>query len=131
MNKNYINSCLRWLANEIIPFYSNEKLPSTLRNKVDTFYESVSNAIDWYNLTKTDMLHLGFLNWEEHEHEDDTSGVWFIPAWLFYAIPEGITLTDKNNNQFTFYRNTAPTEVMYGCLTFGVTIDSPIFDEDI
>ena len=117
MNKKYIHSCLRWLANEVFPYYTSKELPDALQEKIATFYRSVSSSIDWYNLTRKDVQCLGFLNWDDADCDD---GVWFIPAWLFHAIPEGILLYDKNGNSFTFHSDMAPLDVMFGCLTFGV-----------
>ena len=123
MNKHYVNRCLRWLANELVPFYLNSDLPEELNLKIDSFYDCVSDSIDWYNMTLKDVQQLGFLNWEEDE-ESAKNGIWFIPTWLFCTIPEGIQLVDKNGNKFEFHKTTAPTDVMYGCLTFGVLLDS-------
>ena len=122
MNKTYINGCLRWLANEVMPFYSSGQLPDALTEKVDTFYRAVSSSIDWFNLTSSDMRKLGFLNCAETEEEVNDS-VWFIPQWLFPAIPEGILLYDKNNVSFVFHKATAPKDVFYGCLTFGILMN--------
>lgn len=121
MNKHYVNSCLRWLANELVPYYNNNSLPDTLITKIETFYRSVSSAIDWFNLTKKDVQRLGFLNWEDPDV--DQTPVWFIPSWLFHAIPEGIMLYDKNGDPFTFHSDAAPLDVMFGCLTFGVKVE--------
>ena len=121
MNRHYVNSCLRWLANEIVPFYNSKELPDQLIHKIDTFYRSVSSSIDWYNLTEKDVQRLGFLNWNDPDIDDNP--VWFIPSWLFHAIPEGITLFDKNGQPFTFHSDMAPLDVMFGCLTFGVKLE--------
>lgn len=118
MNKNYINGCLRWLVNELFPYYNTNSLPENFETKMSKFYDQIRSTVDWYNLTIKDVQRLGFLNWED----DPTDGVWFIPAWLFYAIPEGMTVWDKNNIAFEFHQIDAPKEVMYGCLTFGVYI---------
>lgn len=120
MNKNYVNSCLRWLANELVPFYNNGGLPKALMSKIDTFYTSVGDSFDWFNLSKEDVQRLGFLNWED---SDDNGGVWFIPSWLYPIIPEGMILYNKNGEKFEFTSQTAPREVMYGCLTFGVVLE--------
>ena len=129
MNKHYVNRCLRWLANELAPYYLNDALPQEVDKKFETFYDCVGNAIDWYNLTKNDVIRLGFMSWEEDDEAAD-KGVWFIPFWLFPAIPEGITLTDKDNNEFVFHKMTAPRDVMYGCLTFGITLGEEENDND-
>lgn len=116
MNRNYINGCLRWLINELFPYYNTNSLPENFEYKMSKFYDYIKDTIDWYNLTIKDVQSLGFLNWED----DSTKGVWFIPAWLFYAIPEGMTVWNKNNVPFEFHQSEASKEVMYGCLTFGV-----------
>ena len=130
MNKHYVNRCLRWLANELAPMYLNDMLPPEADKKFETFYDCVSNAIDWYNLTKSDVLKLGFMSWEEDDETSD-KGTWFIPFWLFPAIPEGITLIDKDNNQFEFHKLTASRDVMYGCLTFGIKLNEQGSDTDV
>lgn len=110
-----INSCLRWLANELQPFYDNSDLPVMLSSKIDVFYDSITSIVDWDNLDTDVLLQLGFLNWEE-----DDCGVWFIPKWLYYAIPEGQIVYDKNNKPFEFHKNTSSKETMFGCLEYGV-----------
>lgn len=124
MNKHYVNRCLRWLANELVHYYNEESLPQPLTTKIETFYRSISGAIDWFNLTTKDVQELGFLNWEDNDAEDKP--VWFIPSWLFHAIPEGIMLYDKNGEPFIFHANTAPLDVMFGCLTFGVKVGDDV-----
>lgn len=119
---NYINSCFRWTINELMPFYQDGLLPQELSDKIKIFYSSISSAIDWYNPTKEELLQLGFINWEDHTTNDDTSGVWFIPRWLFPIIPEGIVLCSKNGSKFEFHSRTASKEVMFGCLTYGLLI---------
>ena len=121
MNKHYVNRCLKWLANELVTFYLEEDLPEELSEKVDTFYDCIGKSIDWFSLTKKDVQRLGFLCWEEDDESAD-NGVWFIPNWLFPVIPDGIILFDKDGEPFEYHRATAPDEVMYGCLTFGVKI---------
>ena len=123
MNKNYINGCLRWLANELVSFYRTKTLPKAVMSKLNVFYESVEASIDWYRLSKQDLLTLGFLNWEEHETADDLYGVWFIPNWLFPVIPEGMTVYTSDGSSFLFNSEKAPTEVIYGCLTFGIILE--------
>ena len=127
MNKNYINGCLRWLANELAPYYDSEDLPENLRLKMSKFYQELNSSIDWYNLTKRDVQRLGFLNWED----DDSTGVWFIPCWLLPAIPEGMTLYDKNECQFEYHKSTACKDIMYGCLTFGIVLPPETWEEDL
>ena len=127
MNKHYVNSCLRWLANEIVPYFNSNELPEELMSKIATFYRSVSSAIDWLNLTKKDVQRLGFLNWND-ETDDSDDCVWFIPCWLFHAIPDGLRLYDKNGNAFIFKSDMAPLDAMFGCLTFGVKIKE---EEDV
>lgn len=129
MNKHYVNSCLRWLANEVVPYFNAKQLPDDLMSKIDTFYRSVSSAIDWFDLTKKDVQRLGFLNWED-DPEESSDSVWFIPSWLFHAIPEGLLLFDKNGEAFTFHSDSAPLDVMFGCLTFGVKIKEDNNDSD-
>ncbi len=126
MNKHYITSCLRWLANEIVPFYNNNELPEALKTKIDVFYKSVSNSIDWFNLEENDVQKLGFLNWDETPEEQ---GVWFIPTWLYHAIPEGMLVFDTKGQPFEFRSETAPKETMYGCLTFGVKLDQESYND--
>ena len=121
MNKNYVNRCLKWLANEIVVFYNNNTLPEELNVKIDTFYDCIKKSIDWFSLTKKDVQRLGFLCWEEDDESADT-GVWFIPNWLLPVIPEGLILYDKDGQPFEYHRVSAPDEVLYGCLTFGVKI---------
>ena len=118
MNKRYMNSCYRWLLNELIPYYNNEDLPTELKQRVSKFYESIDTTIDWFNLSAEDMLFLGFLNWEEQP----TSGVWFIPAWMFPIIPEGIVLYDIDGVSFEFNSKTASKESMFGCLKYGIML---------
>lgn len=118
LNKNYINSCLRWLANELVPFYKTRSLPRGVMDKLDTFYSSVSKSLDWYNITEQDMLNLGFLNWGDND--EDSVNVWFIPNWLSPIIPEGLTVYNTQGTPFDFDPKTASTEVLYGCLTFGI-----------
>lgn len=122
MNTNYINSCFRWLINELFPYYNLKKLPNDLMLKMDTFYDSVNKTFDWYNPSKTDLLKLGFINWEDHSVDDCTAGVWFIPCWLFPVIPEGMTLYDTSEKPFLFKKEEASKKTMYGCLTYGVKI---------
>lgn len=119
MNKHYINRCLRWLTNEITPFYIGDVLPEELHDKISTFYNCIRNSIDWFNLTKADVKNLGFLNWEEDE-DSMAAGVWFIPTWLFPAIPEGFRVTDKDGKSFAFHALSASQESMYGYLTYGI-----------
>lgn len=118
MNRGYVNRCLRWLANEMFPFYFDGELPKELEAKVDTFYKSIEGCIDWYNMTRKDLLRLGFLNLEEDE--DVTNSLWLIPTWLFPVIPEGMTVYDADKKPFAFFKNSAPQDVMYGCYTFGI-----------
>ena len=126
MNRHYINSCLRWLANELVPFYDANDLPEELMEKIDKFYKLLNNSVDWSNLTKKDLQRLGFLNW----NEDNDTGVWFIPHWLFFAIPEGMILWDKNEQPFKFFKSKAPTEVVFGCLPFGLMLSNNTEEED-
>lgn len=123
MNKNYINGCLRWLANELVPFYNSKTLPKSVMSKLNVFYESIEASIDWERFSRQDLLTLGFLNWEEHDTPDDLSGVWFIPHWLFPIIPDGMKVYTSDGESFFFDSETAPTEVLYGCLTFGIMIE--------
>ena len=118
MNRGYINRCLRWLANELFPFYFEGELPKDLQQKVDIFYKSVEGCIDWYNMTKKDLLRMGFLNLDEDD--EPSQSLWFIPTWLFPVIPEGMTVYDAEKKPFAFFKSTAPTDVMYGCYTFGI-----------
>ena len=124
MNTNYINACLRWLTNELFPYYLSRNLPEELLSKIDVFYSSISKTIDWYNLAKSDLLKLGFLNWDDESSNECTSATWFIPCWLFPLIPEGITLYDTSSKAFKFKSTEASTKSMYGCLTYGVKVTS-------
>lgn len=117
MNRGYVNRCLRWLVNEMFPYYENESLPVELSEKIDAFYNSISASIDWYNMTRKDLLRLGFINWDD---EEEQRGIWFIPHWLLPLIPEGLTVYDADKKPFEFSRKSCSKEVMYGCLTFGV-----------
>ena len=118
-NRGYINRCLRWLVNELYPFYSNNNLPHELNDKMEVFYDSIKDALDWDGMTRKDLLRLGFMNWDADD-DDCPSGVWFIPNWLFPAIPEGLTVYDANGRSCIFSSGTASTEIMYGCLTYGI-----------
>lgn len=121
MNKHYITNCLKWLVNEMTPFYQQKQLPEEFDAKVSRFYSCISSYVDWENLTYQDAKRLGLMSWEE---DDDLAkqGVWFIPMWLFPAIPDGTTMIDKDGNQFIFYAATVNKESMYGFLTFGVKL---------
>lgn len=122
INEPRINRYLQWLTNEFIMYHNDKTLPKDLCKKIDTFYQCLSNSIDWRCLTKEELYRLGFLNWGEDEQSID-SGVWFIPQWLFRTIPEGTQLYDKNGDPFIFHRADASKEIMYGCLTFGVKLN--------
>ena len=128
MNKHYINNCLRWLINEMAPFYQQGQLPEEFNKKVTKFYECVKNAIDWENLTYKDVKRLGLISWEEDE-DLAKDGVWFIPMWLYPAIPEGTPLFDKDGKVFNFCSNSANKDSMYGFLTFGVKIKEELTDD--
>lgn len=128
MNTKYINACLRWLVNELYPFYNSKTLPAELMSKIEIFYCSVSRDFDWTHPRKEELQALGFLNWEETNPEQ---GVWFIPQWLFPAIPEGTILYDKNKVPFEFKQKIAETETMFGCLSYGVIINTEVIDEQL
>ena len=118
MNNHYINSCFKWLANELIPYYNDKNLPVELQDKVTTFYQSLNKSIDWFNLDPKQMLSLGFLNWEE----EPNNGIWFIPAWLFPIIPDGMILYNVDGKKFEFNSKTSSKESMFGCLTYGIRL---------
>ena len=118
MPKNYVNACLRWMMNELYPYYCNNSLPEHLRCKLDVFYDSIDRQFDWSNPTEEELHNLGFLNWAE----DYTDSVWFIPNWLTPVIPEGLTVWNQNNEPFTYLRHAHSREVNFGCLTFGIKI---------
>lgn len=118
LNENYINRCLLWMMGELADLYANDniELPENFNTKIDTFYNCISTAIDWENLSIEDLRRLGFLNWDM----DNKDSVWFIPSWLEPIIPEGLLVYDKDGREFEFNSEEAPINVMYGCLTFGV-----------
>ena len=119
MTKSYINACLRWFVNECYPYYEKNSIPSQLKFKMDVFYDSLSKNFDWAHPTKEELTSLGFLNWEE---SGDDSGVWFIPQWMFPAIPDGCILYDQHKNSFEFKQDVADTDTMFGCLRYGVIV---------
>ena len=118
MNNHFVNGCFKWLANELVPYYNSKDLLIELIGKVEKFYNSLDTTIDWFNLTPSEMSSLGFLNWEE----EPTKGIWFIPAWLFPIIPEGIVLYDIEGNSFEFCSKTSSKESMFGCLKYGIML---------
>ena len=118
MTTTYINACLRWLINEVYPFYKDKSIPKSLRIKMNSFYDVITKNFDWYNPTKEEVVALGFLNWE-----DSDEGVWFIPRWLYPAIPDGITVYDQHKNSFEFQHDKSKMDnVMFGCLDFGLML---------
>ena len=118
MTKTYINACLRWLVNEVYPFYRDKNIPKQLRAKINTFYDVLNKNFDWTNPKKEELVALGFLNWE-----DTDEGVWFIPQWLYPAIPDGIIVYDQYGSKFEFQHDKSKMdEVMFGCLNFGVKL---------
>lgn len=128
MNKQYINSCMRWVINELAPSYINGNFTPEMSSKMSTFYDCIGNSLDWFNLTMSDVKSLGFLNCSESQEEELTS-IWFIPVWLMPVIPEGITLWDRNGNPFIYKRQSCCKDVMYGCLTFGVILGGETYDD--
>lgn len=122
INEKYINKCLQWLADEVVVYYNRNRLPEELALKIDKFYDCLTSSIDWSNLTRGELTKLGFLNWGEDDKAIEND-VWFIPNWLYHVIPEGIILYNKNGAPFEFHSDTAPEDVMYGCLTFGVKLN--------
>lgn len=125
MNNTYVNACLRWLVNELYPFYEKDKLPKEFVSKMNTFYSSVSKDFDWENPDKTTLKTLGFLNWED---ESETDCVWFIPRWLYPAIPDGLILYDRKKQPFEFSHTQETDDVMFGCLPYGILVSTEVLD---
>lgn len=122
MNRIYINACLRWLAAEVYPHYRDKTIPKQLHTKINIFYDTISKNMNWNNPTKEELVSLGFMNWE-----DSDDGVWFIPQWLYPAIPDGIIVYDKYKNSFEFQHDKRKMDdAVFGCLDFGLIIKEHI-----
>ena len=117
MNENYMSSCFRWLLTKLFPMYHNKQLSKEVSSCIDIFYKSVASSIDWGNITKEDAITLGFLNWNE-----DFSGPWLIPCWMFPLVPEGAVLYDNDDKPFVFKKTEASVELLFGCLTYGIHV---------
>lgn len=122
---NYLTRCFRWLANELVIPYMNNKLPPQLKNKVDTFYDSVRRTIDWDNLTREDCVWLGFI--DSQRDMVSAKGViqelWLIPQWLIPVIPEGKYVEDVHGNRFQYHAVVCDKTVQFGVLSYGIVLD--------
>lgn len=121
----YLTRCFRWLANELVVSYMNSTLPAPLKNKVDTFYDSVRKTIDWESLTRNDCLWLGFMNSQRDmvSAQGVIQELWLIPQWLIPVIPEGICVEDIHGNRFQYYSRICDKSTQFGVLGYGLVLD--------
>lgn len=127
-NMSRVYSTLRWLANGIVTEYQNKSLSSELESKVDKFYYTLQGIIDWEDLTRDNLLELGFMTLADY---DDEWEVWLIPAWLYPIIPDGLKVATSDLREFIFRRSECPFEVYYGALTFGLKLKNPLYGQTL
>lgn len=113
-----ITRCLRWLANAVINDYMDKSTSSLLNDKIEKFYHTVNNKIDWYNLQPKDFRALGFMSYGENEETD----VWLIPAWMYGIVPDGLTVENIYGHSGAFNKIDFPYETFYGNLNFGIRV---------
>lgn len=122
---NYVTRCFRWLANELVIPYMDSALPAPLKNKVDTFYESIRNTIDWDALTREDCLWLGFMNSQRDmlSAQGVIQELWLIPQWLIPIIPEGMYVEDVHGNRFQYNAKMCDKTTQFGVLGYGLVLN--------
>ena len=116
-----VNKAFRWLANRFIDNYIDNAMDYDTYVIFSKFYDTIKSAIDWDNLTISDVKKLGFITWAQ---DTDEHIIWMIPAWLYPVIPEGISIWDSNFNMYKFNRADFPFESKYGYLSFGIKFDN-------
>ena len=123
MNKSYVYGCFKWIVNHFSRYYTKDELPDDLKKRVDIFYQSISQALDWDNLSLEDAKYLGFLCLEDIGEDS----IWFFPTWMYPLIPEGLTVYDMSGNRKEFHRDTMSSENLYGCLSYGLVFNDGNF----
>jgi len=121
----YVTRCFRWLTNELVIPYMDNKLPSALKTKIDTFYDSVRKTVDWDSLTRDNCLWLGFMNSQRDmiSAQGVIQELWLIPQWLIPIIPEGMYVEDVQGNRFQYNSSTCDKTTQFGVLSYGVVLD--------
>lgn len=125
----YALRCLKWLANAVAVDYKVNNMSTQLKQKTDKFYDAIRHVIDWHNLTYKELLKLGFMNCG---YEDtDPYELWLIPQWLYPIIPEGLLVEDLDRNEFEFHRHTAPYDLFYGCMKYGIKLKNESYGKTL
>lgn len=121
----YVTRCFRWLTNELVIPYMDNKLPSSLKTKIDTFYDSVRKTVDWDSLTRDNCLWLGFMNSQRDmiSAQGVIQELWLIPQWLIPIIPEGMYVEDVQGNRFQYNSSTCDKTTQFGVLGYGIVLD--------
>lgn len=121
----YVTRCFRWLTNELVTPYMENKLPSTLKTKVDTFYDSVRKTVDWDSLTRDNCLWLGFMNSQRDmvSAKGVIQELWLIPQWMIPIIPEGMYVEDVHGNRFQYNSNVCDKTTKFGVLSYGIVLN--------
>lgn len=127
-NKEQVNRCFRWLASAVTYDYCHETIAETTKSNANKFYESLSNSIDWDELTREDLVELGFMTWSSEEDEYE---LWLFPVWAYPLIPNGMTVYDSKEREFIFNRSTCPFVAMYGYLIFGLRLPNPGYNKTL
>lgn len=121
----YVTRCFRWLTNELVIPYMENKLPVALKTKIDTFYDSVRKTVDWDSLTRDNCLWLGFMNSQRDmiSAQGVIQELWLIPQWLIPIIPEGMYVEDVQGNRFQYNSATCDKTTQFGVLGYGIVLD--------
>lgn len=121
----YVTRCFRWLSNELVGPYREGCLPAPLKNKIDTFYDSIRSTIDWDMLTRDDCLWLGFINSQRDmiSAKGVIQELWLIPQWLIPVIPEGLLVEDIKGNRFEYREKVCDKTTHFGVLEYGIVLD--------
>ncbi len=72
------------------------------------------NVVDWRKFTKSELVELGFNNWD-----DDLV---LMPLWAFHICESGLTLTSISGDKSIKGENKIDTDVRYGCIAHGFTV---------
>lgn len=118
MEKNSMYRYFRWLTGKVADQYLKGLLSKSLAKEVRKFYKSLDQSLNWDELTKEDLISLGFVLW----HEAELSDLWLIPGWLYPIIPEGLKVQTTDYHTYNFDPSILPYKPDQGYLNFGILV---------
>ena len=119
---NKIGDYFIWYANKVAETvqytdWTDKFCREQLKEATDKLLRTLSDHINWYELTKKEAVELGFFNYGEKP-----SDIYLIPLYLLPILPIGFEVIRIDGRKIIYDGTNLDNDVRVGCISYGIRI---------